>query len=172
MTKQNSPQTASHDAHPLIEHRLRAIENSRPFNLEKSGIIKGAVIYNDSASTTMDSVAESLIMFSEPVIWIVQGNCNVQDIDVYTPLIREKVKAIVAVGQETDQFLEKFWRGSRFYISASTWTEALEMAVISSKANDVILFSPGARAIEPFANYKERGAYFDKIVSFQNDSKS
>ena len=131
MTKQNSPKTAAHEAHPMVEHRLRAIKNRDPFKLEKSGIVKGAVVYNDSASTTMDSVAESLIMFSEPVIWIVQCNCNVQDIDVYTPLIRDKVKAIVAVGQQTDKLLENIWRGTRFYVSATTWTEALDMAILT-----------------------------------------
>jgi len=140
--------------------------------MEKAGIIKGVSIYNDSAATTMDGVAESLLMFSEPVIWIVQANCNVQDIDVYSPLIREKVKAIVAVGQDTDRFLESFWRSTRFYVSADTWSEALDMALLSAKSNDNVLFSPGARASEPFANYEERGAYFDKIVSFQSGSKA
>jgi UDP-N-acetylmuramoylalanine--D-glutamate ligase len=140
--------------------------------MEKAGIIKGVSIYNDSAATTMDGVAESLLMFSEPVIWIVQANCNVQDIDVYSPLIREKVKAIIAVGQDTDRFLESFWRSTRFYVSADTWSEALDMALLSAKSNDNVLFSPGARASEPFANYEERGAYFDKIVSFQSGSKA
>lgn len=172
MTKQNSPKTAAHDAQPLIERRLRAMQSQRPFRMEKAGIVKGVSIYNDSAATTMDGVAESLLMFSEPVVWIVQANCNVQDIDVYTPLIREKVKAIVAVGPDTDKFLESFWRSTRFYVSADTWSEALEMAMISAKSNDNILFSPGARASEPFANYEERGAYFDKIVSFQSGSKA
>jgi len=172
MTKQNSPKTATHDAQPLIERRLQALQAQRPFRMEKAGIVKGVSIYNDSAATTMDCVAESLLMFSEPVIWIVQANCNVQDIDIYSPLIRERVKAIVAVGQETDKFLESFWQSTRFYVSADTWSEALEMALLSAKSNDNVLFSPGARASEPFANYQERGAYFDKIVSFQSSSKA
>lgn len=172
MSKQFSPKAATNPSQSLIERRLNTMRSTRPFQLESSGILNGAIVLNDSAATSIDSTAESLLLMETPVIWIAQSNCNVQDIDVFTPLIKEKVKTIIAVGAETDEFLFKFWKGSRFFVSAQTWTEALELAVISAKANETILFSPGARAMEPFANFEERGAYFDKMISSFNHLKS
>jgi UDP-N-acetylmuramoylalanine-D-glutamate ligase len=59
-----------------------------------------------------------------------------------------------------------------YFIGADTWDEALDMALLAAKANDTILFSPGCRAQEPFLNFKERGAYFNRLVEIKRQTKN
>lgn len=148
----------------LLEKRMRALQGQKPFSLESCGTLKGVNLINDSAATSIEKVADSLIQFEEPVVWIAEVNTENMDFSILLDLIKSKVKAVVAVGEFAGDLHHALSRKLGFFVSANTWEEALEMSLILAKTDDTILFSPGCRANEPFENYKERGAYWNRLI--------
>jgi UDP-N-acetylmuramoylalanine--D-glutamate ligase len=138
--------------------------STRPFALEPNGLINGARLYNDSAAVRIDLVAESLLSFDEPVIWIMDSNMEMEGLFELRDIVKASVKTLIAVGEKSDDVHSTLWPSLGFFISAANWSESLNCAVSAAKANDSILFSPGTRARDPFANFQERGAYFSRLI--------
>ena len=163
------PSTTS--ANQLLESRMRSLE-TKPFCLEFCGRINGVSFINDSAATSIEKVADALINFDEPVIWIAEVSTPNMDFSIIRDLIKSKVKAVVAVGEFADDLHNALMRQSVFFVSANSWDEALDMSLILGKANDKVLFSPGSRASEPFENHKERGAYWNRLVNILQNTNN
>lgn len=142
-----------------------------PFSLEIAGNIQGVRVVNDSAATKPLKVAESLASMTRPVVWIVEANRWLGDVDSLNELVREKVKTVVATGARADELHRALWPGMSLFLGASTWEEALDLAILSATPDEVVLFSPGCRAEEPFANFRERGAYFNRLVDIKRKTK-
>lgn len=159
------------EVNPLLESRLRSLKEQKPFSLEFCGRINGVTFINDSAATSIEKVADSLVSFDEPVIWIAEVSSPNIDYSLITDLMKSKVKAVIAVGEFGDEMHKSLMRQPGFFVAANTWDEALDMSLILGKANDKVLFSPGSRANEPFENHKERGAYWNRLVSILQNSK-
>jgi len=155
----------------LLKERERSLAHEVPFSLEIAGNVRGVRVVNDSAATKPVKVAESLAFMSRPVVWIVEANRWMGDMSMLTNLVREKVKAVVVTGVRADELHAALWPGMSLYLNATSWEEALDLAIISATAEDVILFSPGCRADEPFANFRERGAYFNRLVDIKRKTK-
>lgn len=155
---------------PLVEARVKSLQGERPFMLEPAGMIGKVNIVNDSAATSLTQVAESLLIFDSPVIWIADTRANTQDFRMISELVRTNVKAMVATGEFTDEVHNSLWNELGYFVSAHSWEEALEMSLLLAKPGDTVLFSPGCRAGEPFENYSERGAYFNRLVDIKRES--
>lgn len=156
----------------LIKSRVKVIESANPFSLEYAGVVSGVHIVNDSAATSVEKLAISLSSFDEPVIWIVEAGNHSRDLELLRDIVATRVKTVVAAGHMINQVHQALWPGSSYFIAADTWDEALDMALIAARANETILFSPGCRAAEPFQNYRERGAYFNRLVEIKRQTKS
>lgn len=151
----------------LLESRMRSLQEPKLFCLEAAGIINGIKFINDSAATSIEKVADSLITFEEPVVLIVQANSANQDFSILLDIAKSKVKSLIAVGEFSDDVHRSLERLNGFFVSASTWDEALDISLMLGKANDNVLFSPGSRANEPFENFKERGAYWNRLIDIR-----
>lgn len=148
----------------LLQAREDKLRQAQPFSLEPCGLIGGIHLINDSAAVNVEMVAETLMAFDEPVVWIMDSDIDLEGLSELKDLVKDRVKTIVAVGENTDEVHSVIWSSLGFFISASNWSESLACGLIAAKANDHILFSPGTRARDPFANFKERGAYFTRLV--------
>lgn len=155
----------------LLRERQRSLAHDVPFSLEIAGNVRGVRVINDSAATNVVKVAESLASMSVPVVWIVEANKWLEDVACLNDLVREKVKTVIATGACADELHSALWPGMTLFISASTWEEALDLATMSATPDDAVLFSPGCRADEPFANFRERGAYFNRLVDIKQKTK-
>jgi UDP-N-acetylmuramoylalanine--D-glutamate ligase len=155
----------------LISTRLESLRNQQPFSLEVVGEINGITLVNDSAATTLDLVASSLLAFEKPVVWIVEANTVNDDMHMLREVVKQKVKTIVAIGSCTDELHRALWPAIGFFISASSWEEVLDMGLIAALSGDALLFSPGCRASEPFKNYRERGAYMNQLIEIKRNTK-
>src|SRR5690606_5002732 len=171
MSENRMLKTTATEANPLLESRLRSLQEQKPFCLEFCGRINGVTFINDSAATSIEKVADSLLSFDEPVIWIAEVSSPNIDFSIITDLMKSKIKAVVAVGEFGDDLHKKLMRQPGFFVAANTWDEALDMSLILAKANDKVLFSPGSRASEPFENHKERGAYWNRLVSILQNTR-
>lgn len=158
--------TTAASANDLLQARKNSISefSGIEHRLELVTAISGTEYINDSKATDFSTTLFSLSCMTRQVIWIV-GTSEIQnDYSVFSELVREKVKAIVALGKNREKSLEILKKDVRFFSQSSSIEEAVEAASAFAEGNDVVLFSPACSSFEMFENYKQRGECFRKAV--------
>jgi UDP-N-acetylmuramoylalanine--D-glutamate ligase len=135
-----------------VEHRI-----------EFCGERQGVRFYNDSKATNLDSLEKALLSFTAPIVLIAGGRDKKSDYASLTPLIRERVKALITLG-EAAPLIEDAW--SRWVPSerARTMEEAVQRAAQLAQAGDVVLLSPACASYDMYRNFEERGRHFKECV--------
>ncbi len=118
---------------------------------------------NDSKATNLDSVEKAIISQERPLILIAGGKDKGFEFDPIAPLIRERVRSAVLIGEMKDR-IARSWGGVDCHVTNSL-EEAVQTARDLSRAGDVVLFSPGTSSFDMFRNYGERGNNFKKFVN-------
>ena len=135
-----------------VEHRLEFVRE-----------LGGVKFYNDSKATNVDSVWYALDSFTSPVILIAGGKDKGNDYTDIIPLVKEKVKNAVLIGEGADK-LGKALNGITSISFAQTMEEAVKVAYDISKHGDVVLLSPACASFDMFNNYEHRGLIFKNSV--------
>lgn len=137
---------------PGVEHRI-----------ELCGELHGVRFYNDSKATNLDSLEKALESFTSPVILIAGGRDKKSDYSALTPLVRERVKALLTIG-EAAPLIENAW--SRWVPTqrVSTMDEAVRTGARLATAGDVVLLSPACASYDMYNNFEERGRHFKECV--------
>jgi UDP-N-acetylmuramoylalanine--D-glutamate ligase len=156
----------------LVQSRMRALQAEKPFSLEPAGMIRGVTFVNDSAATSSLHVVESLNHFETPVVWITEANDPNQNFEDFSELLRAKVKAVIVYGEVSAPWHDALWDYLGFFVKGESWSECIELSMEIAKANDTVVFSPGCPAKEPFMNYRERGAYFNRLIKIKANTKT
>lgn len=117
---------------------------------------------NDSKATNLDSVEKAIRSQERPVVLVAGGKDKGFEFDPLLPLLREKVKAAVLIGEMKDR-IARSWEGIPCR-KAGSLEEAVEMARDLASQGDVVLFSPGTSSFDMFRNYGERGNLFKQAV--------
>jgi len=135
-----------------VEHRLefvRELDNVR--------------YYNDSKATNVDSVWYALQAFKEPIVLLLGGRDKGNDYSRLAELVKNQVKAIIAVGESADK-VEQAFRGIVGITKAGTMDEAVEAAHSIAQSGNVVLLSPACASFDWFKNYEHRGQVFKELV--------
>lgn len=136
-----------------IEHRLEKYIN-----------VHGIDFINDSKATNIDACWWALESMYKPVIWIAGGRDKGNDYSQIEELVKNKVKAIVCIGESKNK-IKNFFQGKVPVIEeAETMFEAVHKAYRLAKKGDVVLLSPACSSFDMFNNYQERGWAFKKAV--------
>ncbi len=135
-----------------VEHRI-----------EFCGERKGVRFYNDSKATNLDSLEKALCSFSVPIVLIAGGRDKKSDYESLTSLVREKVKALITLG-EAAPLIENAW--SRWVPTerARTMEDAVQRAAQLAEEGDVVLLSPACASYDMYRNFEERGRHFKDCV--------
>ena len=80
------------------EHRLE--------NVHK---VNGVKFINDSKATNVNATFYALECMEQPTVWIVGGVDKGNDYEDLLPLVREKVKAIVCLGEDNEKLKSVFY---------------------------------------------------------------
>lgn len=134
-----------------------------PHRLEFAGEWKGVKFINDSKATNVHATYFALLSLPPGIILILGGRDKG---NVYTPLfplVKSKVRYIVATGESRNKIEEVF---KRFVpvIKRERFEEAFKEAVAKALPGDTVLLSPACSSFDQFTNYKERGEFFKKLV--------
>lgn len=133
--------------------------------LEYCGIIKGIEMYNDSKSTlapaTMAAVQK---LTGKPIILFLGGLSKGVDRKSLVAHLVGKVKEIYCFGKEAEQLHAWCLEFGIPTHCNPTLDEAFNKAILQASAGDQLLFSPGGTSFDLFADYKERGEYFKKLI--------
>jgi len=134
-----------------------------PHRTEEVGRVGSVIFINDSKSTNIDSLKKALLSF-ERVVLIAGGSDKGLDFTPLRPIVKERVEALVAIG-ETAGKLEEAFSGVTAVRRAQSLEEAVEEAFRAAReVGAPVLLSPGCASFDMFSNYKERGEAFKRAV--------
>ena len=134
-----------------------------PHRLEKVGVIDGVTFINDSKATNIDALEKALLAMKSPVVLLAGGKDKGLDFSGLTPLVREKVRAIVLIGQMTEK-LFALWHSAVPCVRAGTLAEAVDETRRLAQPGDVALFSPGCSSFDMFKDFEDRGDQFRALI--------
>ena len=131
--------------------------------LEFVGEVGGVRYVNDSKATNVFAVRRALEAVEGLVILIAGGRDKREDFRPLAPLVRRRVKALIAIGDARQKILAELG-------DCCPAEEAIGMADAVLRANrratpgDVVLMSPGCTSFDMFQNAEERGQVFAQAV--------
>ena len=102
---------------------------------------------------------------SRPVIWIAGGVDKGNDYTMIYDLVKEKVKAIICLGNDNTKIRKAFSGVVESIVDAGSMMEAVEYGQILGKKGDIVLLSPACASFDLFEDYVDRGNQFKKIVT-------
>jgi len=120
--------------------------------------VDGVRWINDSKATNLDAMEMAIRSQNSPIVLIAGGKDKGFEFDAIAPLVRERVRAAVLIGEMKDRIAAS-WAGVDCR-KASTLEEAVALSAQLARAGDVVLFSPGTSSFDMFRNYGERGNLF------------
>ncbi|MDP3110706.1 MAG: UDP-N-acetylmuramoyl-L-alanine--D-glutamate ligase [Thermodesulfovibrionales bacterium] len=141
---------------PGLEHRLEFVRD-----------LDGVDYINDSKGTNVGAVIKSLESFSGPVILIAGGRDKAGDFSILRPLVKERVKALVLIGEAREKINKALGdlTETRF---ADDFKEAVMISRRCASRGDVVLLSPACASFDMFRDFEDRGRQFKKIVGDLN----
>ncbi|HEX7077835.1 MAG TPA: UDP-N-acetylmuramoyl-L-alanine--D-glutamate ligase [Candidatus Eisenbacteria bacterium] len=134
-----------------LPHRLAAVAE-----------IDGVRYVNDSKSTNVDSLKRALESYIAPITLIAGGRDKNGDFEAIRPLVMERVRRAVLVGEAAAK-LQRSWPDLSVR-RAATLEEAVAIAAEETPAGGLVLLSPGCASYDMFRNFEERGARFEAAV--------
>lgn len=134
-----------------------------PHRCEKVGVINGVTYLNDSKATNIDALEKALISMRTPAVLIAGGKDKGLDFSELRQLLREKVKAVVLIGQMTEKLFAA-WNSAVPCARATTLEDAVEQAGQLAKTGDTVLFSPGCSSFDMFKDFEDRGDQFRALI--------
>jgi UDP-N-acetylmuramoylalanine--D-glutamate ligase len=151
-----------------IQH---TIENFKglPHRLEWAGEVRRIGFYNDSKATNVSSVVRALEALNPPVILIAGGKDKGGDYHPLIPLIEQKVKTLILIGEAQEKMVQAF-QNTTAIVCAETFEEAFMKSLNHATSGDTVLLSPACSSFDMFKSYEERGEKFKALVrNLSND---
>ncbi len=132
---------------PGLEHRMEFL-----------GTYMGRSFYNDSKATTVGALEVALKSIPEKGVLIMGGRTKGDDYSRLKPLVKDKIRTLVLIGESTEEFSGIFSESSQ--VTAGDLDDAIVRAFSESGEGDIILLSPACASFDMFKSYEERGERF------------
>ncbi len=136
-----------------IEHRLEYVLK-----------VHGIDFINDSKATNVNASWYALESMNKDVVWIAGGVDKGNDYHQLVEMAKEKVKAIICLGQNNEKIIGAFKSVVDTIVQASSMQEAVNLSYDLANKGDAVLLSPACASFDLFANYEDRGTQFKKSV--------
>ena len=148
----------------VIRESLSGFEGV-PHRLEEVRTIDGVLYVNDSKATNVNAVWYALESFDRPVVLIAGGRDKGNDYTDLKPLVRQGVRAVVALGESADTVYDELGAEVGERAKARSMEEALSHAQRFAEPGDAVLLSPACSSFDMYENYEERGNTFRRLVN-------
>lgn len=147
---------------PIIRESLADFKGVE-HRLEKFIKVHGILFINDSKSTNINSCWYALESMDKKTVWIAGGIDKGNDYSMLKDLVKEKVKAIVALGKNNEKIHAAF-DDIVDVVDASSMEEAVKASYYLAKDDEIVLLSPACASFDLFKNYEDRGRQFKQAV--------
>jgi UDP-N-acetylmuramoylalanine--D-glutamate ligase len=99
-----------------------------------------------------------------PVVWIVGGIDKGNDYSELIPVVKQKVKAVVCLGEDNKKIIDTFSDKVPTIIETNSMEEAVRSSYYLAKKGETVLLSPACASFDLFNNYEDRGRQFKSAV--------
>ena len=138
-----------------VEHRLEPVAE-----------IDGVDWVNDSKATNVDSCWYALESMTRPTVLILGGKDKGNDYSEILPLVKAKVKAIVAMGKDNAKIVDFFSSNTDLPVTDThSLADAVEACRRLAAEGDTVLLSPCCASFDLFSSYEDRGRQFKAAVN-------
>lgn len=134
-----------------------------PHRIEYVGERQGVHYVNDSKSTSVHALETALVSIKGTIVLIVGGRNKGGCFSSLLPLLKQKVKHLVVMG-ESRQSIASVLSHSLPFTLCDSLKEAVGVARRFARPGDTILLSPGCASLDQFRNFEERGNCFKQLV--------
>lgn len=135
-----------------VEHRMEFVRE-----------LNGVEFINDSKATNVDSVWYAISAIEKPIILLLGGRDKGNDYSKLFQVVKNKVKAIIAIGESADKVYTEF-RPYTEVKKATSMQDAVNEAYEISIRGDAVLLSPACASFDWFKNYEHRGNVFKELI--------
>ena len=135
-----------------------------PHRMENVLTIQKVHYINDSKATNVNATYFALDSVRNPIVWIVGGIDKGNEYISLLPLVREKVKAIICLGEDNTKLKAVFGNIIDFMFETQSIDEAVKLANKIATKKETVLLSPACASFDLFENYEDRGNQFKKAV--------
>ncbi len=125
--------------------------------------IGGHRYINDSKATNLHALETCLKSQDDPVVLIVGGKEKGLDYAPFRPLLKEKVSALVTLGEIGDKLASQF-SDLVPCRRVTTVQDAVLAATEMAQPGQAVVFSPGTSSFDMFTGYAQRGDVFRDAV--------
>lgn len=147
---------------------FRGVEHRLEFVREKAGIR----FYNSSKDTNPTATTMAIRSVKGPVVLLAGGLDRGSDYAELVPVLRERVKALVAIGETRRKLAEAAEAAGIRHIRVvepeaspeATLERAVREADALAEPGDAVLLSPACASWDMFKSYEERGRIFKKAA--------
>ncbi|MDE5811488.1 MAG: UDP-N-acetylmuramoyl-L-alanine--D-glutamate ligase, partial [Muribaculaceae bacterium] len=136
-----------------VEHRLEYVDT-----------VNGVRYINDSKATNVNSCWYALESMPRNVVLILGGKDKGNDYSEILPLVKEKVKAIVAMGKDNTKIVDYFGSTVKV-VDTHSIDEAIDSCAAIAVEGDTVLLSPCCASFDLFKSYEHRGKLFKEQVA-------
>ncbi len=148
----------------VIRESLSSFEGV-PHRLETVRTLDDVLYVNDSKATNVNAVWYAIESFNRPIVLIAGGRDKGNDYSGLQALVREKVRAVVAIGESADTVYDELGRNADERATAGSMEEALTQARRLAERGDVVLLSPACSSFDMYDDYEDRGDTFRRLVN-------
>lgn len=134
-----------------------------PHRLEVVRVERGVEWINDSKATNVDSTLVALRAIPGPILWIAGGRGKGAPYAPLRPLVSERVKAILTIGEDAAAIASELGGAARV-VACGTLEEAVRTARHLAAPGDQVLLSPACASYDQFTSYVHRGERFRALV--------
>ncbi|MGE0453045.1 MAG: UDP-N-acetylmuramoyl-L-alanine--D-glutamate ligase [Vicinamibacteria bacterium] len=131
--------------------------------LERVAEIGGVTFYDDSKATNVAAARMSLQALPPRVVAVMGGRYKGGDFAELGPVARERLRAIVAIGESRTRIAAALAGVVPVYACASLG-QAVAQAFAAARPGDSVVLAPACSSFDMFADYAERGRAFKDEV--------
>lgn len=135
-----------------LEHRFETVDSS-----------SGVDFIDDSKATNIDATRRALQSMDKKVVLISGGRDKGGDYSAAMDEVRQKVKAIVVLGESASRIVEVF-AGHIPAFKAGDMYEAVRKAADIADKGEAVLLSPMCSSFDMFSDFSQRGVVFRDAV--------
>jgi UDP-N-acetylmuramoylalanine--D-glutamate ligase len=112
----------------------------------------------------VNAVWYALESFDRPIVLIAGGRDKGNDYTNLKPLVRDRVRAVVALGESAEKVERELGEEAPDRSRAETMEDALSQSQRAAQPGDVVLLSPACSSFDMYENYEDRGDTFRRLV--------
>lgn len=144
-----------------VEHRIEFVRE-----------VNGVKFFNDSIASSPTRVIRGVLsLFDKKIILIAGGYDKKIPFDKLGPVIVDKVKVLILMGQTANKIENSIKNSSNFNNSnlkifhVDNMLDAVKIAMENASFGDIVSLSPACASFDLYKNFDQRGKHFKSIVN-------